>query len=489
MSKEQSVGAGVILIRTHYVDDYLMGLAETFSENGLYEVAFAIDERERHWDTGRFGKVSITYEAMAALNLYTGADPDASLSNHSLNAFWRCGDYVLYLALDQFPHADRLWMIENDVLINMARPQDLFTRLDAQSADDLLATHVGPAMPDWFWWKTVSAAFPQPYRCFFPLVRVSRRAAEHLRDRRRRDRDMYLRDGVDLDLIPNDEAFVASVLSNEGFSIADVNNYGVVYEGSRFDFWTLLNRHRLPPVDDRLYHSVRAGRHFLQALRRKMPDIKTLLSYVKDDPEITPAMVLEDIAIRLSEAPHEQVVLAEAAEELPFEVLRLLLALDARRGELPPEALSRRLLSLEPDDGNIAFRRPAFQSSVSDWSNHYHPCVDAQGATDGALDQLYNFHTDEEDAPWWAVDLLQDVEVARVVIHNRSNMPWRLNGFRIELSSDARHWTVAYATELDQSASVTEDITLPPGLRGRFLRILVPQRTCLHLVQVEVFQR
>ncbi|MCQ8239534.1 discoidin domain-containing protein [Rhizosaccharibacter radicis] len=483
------MNAGIILIRTHYVDEYLMRMAEEFSRGGVYDVAFAIDERKKIWDTGRFGKVSLTFEAMAAAGLFTGADPAKGQHEHALDAFWRCGDYILYLALDEFPQAQRFWMIENDVLINMAHPQDLFLALDAASQDDLLATHVVPASPDWFWWRTIEDRFSRPYRCFFPLIRASRRAAEHLRDKRRIEKQTYLRDGIDLWMVPNDEAFVGSTMASDGFTIADLNDYGSFYDGSRFDFWTLINRHRPPPLDDRLYHSVRAGEQFLAALRRKMPDVLTLLGYVEDDPEITPEMILEDVAIRLTEMPQERQVLLAHIDKLPVEILRLLASFEAASGLPLSGNVLQRLSAAVTHGPDLALGRPAFQSSVCAWSPRQHRCVDAMGAVNGQTDSPFSFHTDEDDEPWWAVDLLHEIGIASVRIHNRQDMPYRLDGYRIQISSDARKWITAYEMPAGTTAGPLEDVPLPIDATGRFLRIIVPRKTCLHLVQVEVFGR
>ncbi|WRH65034.1 MAG: FkbM family methyltransferase [Planktothrix sp. GU0601_MAG3] len=69
----------------------------------------------------------------------------------------------------------------------------------------------------------------------------------------------------------------------------------------------------------------------------------------------------------------------------------------------------------EPPGLNLALNQPAKQSSFSSWSKPN----DSQGAVNGFKDGEYGFHTDEEENPWWQVDLQENYALTEIRVYNR----------------------------------------------------------------------
>jgi hypothetical protein len=90
---------------------------------------------------------------------------------------------------------------------------------------------------------------------------------------------------------------------------------------------------------------------------------------------------------------------------------------------------------------DVAFGKPAEQSTLSPWSSH----LGASGVL-GPDTFDFGFHTEEEDEPWWRVDLLSPFPISEIRVHNRRD------GFRdnartliVEASLDGEAWTLIHA--------------------------------------------
>ena len=132
------------------------------------------------------------------------------------DAGWRCGDYAYYAlasALD-FEHA---WLIEPDVGFEGVDVRGLFSGFSG-SAADLIAADVRPA-PGWSWaFQLTVRGVESPWRCFFPMTRMSRDAiGSALRLRRR----IQWIDGGSYGH-PNDEGIVASAVAADGLVWEDL---------------------------------------------------------------------------------------------------------------------------------------------------------------------------------------------------------------------------------------------------------------------------
>ena len=139
---------------------------------------------------------------------------------------------------------------------------------------------------------------------------------------------------------------------------------------------------------------------------------------------------------------------------------------------------------------NLAYGKPATQSSLSPWSNRDTVALDAQGAVDGALDVDYGFHTNEEKDPWWQVDLQGCFLLEEVRLYNRRHCAHRLSFFSVLTSVDGIDWNVAYRKLDDRVFGETEQAPYVFGLDGddpaRFVRIRLDGNQPLHFVECEI---
>ena len=139
---------------------------------------------------------------------------------------------------------------------------------------------------------------------------------------------------------------------------------------------------------------------------------------------------------------------------------------------------------------NLAYGKPATQSSVSPWSNRDTVALDAQGAVDGALDVDYGFHTSDEKDPWWQVDLQGSFLLEEVRLYNRRHCAHRLSLFSVLTSVDGIDWNVAYRKLDDKVFGETGQAPFAFGLDGgepaRFVRIRLDGYQPLHFVECQI---
>lgn len=167
--------------------------------------------------------------------------------------FWLNGDYFYYRAVEVFPEASHFWLIDDDVLFNVADIKSFFRRF-ASSDADFIGAHVIHRPWGWGYARRFRHLFQRPVRCFFPVSRLSKRAAEHLLIERQQLSRKYPEGRW-----PNDEVFVASTLARDGFVLRDLNEFAHVYSRKsltwkgRFSLDQLLSSSR----DGFIYHSVK----------------------------------------------------------------------------------------------------------------------------------------------------------------------------------------------------------------------------------------
>lgn len=96
---------------------------------------------------------------------------------------------------------------------------------------------------------------------------------------------------------------------------------------------------------------------------------------------------------------------------------------------------------------------------------------------------LVLFHTNEDESPWFEIDLQQPTAFSSVTVVNRSDfMPERAVPLILEVSDDQATWTeLARRNEVFSRWSPSF-----PKVTKRFVRVRVPRRTFLHLEGVQV---
>jgi hypothetical protein len=220
-------------------------------------VAMLIDERRAPAGECRHAKIGLTRAGYADLGLHM--PPDVG---------WRCGDYGLYAARHRYPQIEHFWLFEDDVRVT-GDAERLF-RISADLPElDLMVARLAPARADWWWWPHLSSSDAPPWRCFFPVMRISARALDTLHAIRRKHSGQLSRKA----LWPNDEAFVATTVVHQGFARADLNDVcPALYDDATFSYDNLLRA----DVDDRgtdgpprLLHPVLGGEAYARKAGRK----------------------------------------------------------------------------------------------------------------------------------------------------------------------------------------------------------------------------
>ena len=136
--------------------------------------------------------------------------------------------------------------------------------------------------------------------------------------------------------------------------------------------------------------------------------------------------------------------------------------------------------------------RPTRQSSHSPWSHRATAAEDAAGAVSGMLTGRYQFHTSEEDAPWWDVDLGAPCRITGVTVYNRQDVgSERANAIRILTSDDGASWQELGRRVSDEPfgglAGEPWRHLCEGSVRARLIRLELLNRRHFHLDQVEVF--
>jgi hypothetical protein len=252
------VSATHLLIRTKEISRAVMELADELQTISGHPATLIVDASG--------GDVRVKSRAAIGLSVATCS----ALGLHCPSDFaWRCGDYGYYLARRQLPDARLFWMIEADVRFYGRDPAHFFRFFASRPEVDFLAGRLRPADPSWYWRNTARARDVSPYRCLFPVTRLSARAtdasfARRIAHGKRASRRI---------LWPNDEALVATTLVNSGFVSRDFNDFGsVFYCDETFNYGAPLNGDclELSPPTVQMAHPVLFGGEYqakMQALQ------------------------------------------------------------------------------------------------------------------------------------------------------------------------------------------------------------------------------
>ena len=494
----QEGARGLILIRTHFIDDRLAETARRYAAGDDYDVMFAVDETYGPVDCGGFAKLSLSLDSCARLGLLVSVD----------KALWRCGDYVFYHALERAAGYRYVWSIEYDVVVNFADPFEFFRFFDERAKEQVLCADLRLAEPDWWWRKITARRFGVVYSALFPLVRMTPSAiATFYGCRKFESRRMRALDSRHEEHWLNDEGFVASYAHEIGMPIADFNAYGDFYRPDTFAQKLLRHASDLPPPDNRIYHAVRYGQAYLRASRTyyKFDVLRMLALGDADFPAAEFVEALTDLlAGRLAKLPDdpqglfgEDGALAAFAPHFarPTVAAALLRALGRSRMRVTLEAIQTGRLDLDiaavAERDNVALGRSAWQSSVSARARGIDQRRDAEGGNDGNRDVEYGFHTASENRPWWAVDLAAVYPVRLIRLFNRKFAEHKLRGFQIEASADFLAWRTLYAhrpQDRDLLFAEPIEITFETPVAARYVRIGLPRIGVLHLAEVEIYK-
>ena len=140
---------------------------------------------------------------------------------------------------------------------------------------------------------------------------------------------------------------------------------------------------------------------------------------------------------------------------------------------------------------NIALRKPTRQSSIHAFANHNQLPDSGHGAVSGFLTGGFQFHTSNEDQPWWQVDLLGPHRINEIRIYNRlDDASWRASHIVCFVSSDGQSWTELFRREDDEPFGGIDGHPFVwrgghPSTVG-FVRLQILRHEDFHLDQVEI---
>jgi len=133
---------------------------------------------------------------------------------------------------------------------------------------------------------------------------------------------------------------------------------------------------------------------------------------------------------------------------------------------------------------NISKNKKCFQSSLSKWSKQNDP----NRLVDTTLNVDFAMHTDEEENPWWMVDLESEYEIEKIIIHNRKKQRQnRARTLKVEISLDGQRWRVVQ--QGFQYWGSRKDILIKKQLKARYVKISLEEKTFLHLSNMGVYTR
>jgi hypothetical protein len=244
-----------LLIRTKEINPTVLGLADQLEAISGHPTTLVVDATRGDVKTESRAVISLSVPACSTLGLHCPAD-----------FAWRCGDYGYYLAQRRFPDAELFWLVESDVRF-YGRDLEHFFRFFANRPDvDFLAGGLKPADQSWYWRNTARARDVAPFRCLFPVTRLSTQAIEAV-FARRIEHGKHLSRRI---LWPNDEAVVATTLMNGGFVSRDFNDFGsVFYSNETFYYGMPMNGDclNLSPPSVQMAHPVLFGGEYAGKMR------------------------------------------------------------------------------------------------------------------------------------------------------------------------------------------------------------------------------
>ena len=120
------------------------------------------------------------------------------------------------------------------------------------------------------------------------------------------------------------------------------------------------------------------------------------------------------------------------------------------------------------------------------------PEEDAAGAVDGRITGKWGFHTENEENPWWQVDLSEPTAIGRIVVYNRcdSGCEGRAARMMVLLSADGKQFRQVYQHNGTVFLGKVDGKPLRIELDGqeaRYVRLQLPAKSYFHLDEVQIY--
>ena len=165
-----------------------------------------------------------------------------------------------------------------------------------------------------------------------------------------------------------------------------------------------------------------------------------------------------------------------------------------RNAQLAREEQQRRLATLAAAGGNLARGKRARQSSRHNNNPNVGPEKGVDGDTNGHYSAAKAMHTNEEQNPWWEVDLGGHYKINQIVIHNQTDCCQdRLDGAVVMLSDwpfIGNPLTPRGGDNIERHTlgkATTQNFVKVSGRTARFIRVQIPRRTILSVAEIQVW--
>jgi len=116
---------------------------------------------------------------------------------------------------------------------------------------------------------------------------------------------------------------------------------------------------------------------------------------------------------------------------------------------------------------------------------------DAAGGVDGVKTGAWGFHTENENDPWWQVDLGEPTVLQHMLLFNRCDgCAPRAARLKVLLSDDGKSFRQAYQHDGTTFYGQTDKKPLVVqlgGVKARYVRLLQPGKNWFHLDEVEIY--
>jgi hypothetical protein len=265
-----NVASTQLLLRTKEITPGVLKLADHLEAISGHAVALIVDASHGNVASEERAIINLSVASCSELGLHCPAD-----------FAWKCGDYGYYLARRRFPAATLFWMIETDVRFCGDNPEHFFRFFAAENDVDFLAGKLQVADQSWFWRHTALNRNVAPYRCFFPVTRLSVRAIDAVLWHRLEQGKRLTRRAI----WPNDEAMVATTLMNGGFVCRDFNDFGhVFYSEETYFYGKPLNGDSLQlcPARVQIVHPVLPGSAYTAKMLALQQDAASAESWMTE---------------------------------------------------------------------------------------------------------------------------------------------------------------------------------------------------------------
>ena len=281
-----------VVIRAHQTTQKLASSVSLMSGGETYDLFVAANETHEKIDT--FFAVKLSHSTDILRPLGERNVSDFGIVHHS--------DVVFSFLRSSLPDYDFILLVEDDLhMPKGAATLDLLLAAirDRSPAVDLVATDLRKAAPNWWWYQNGQRRFEEVHAIFFPLVGMSARAIDFVRQERLQEAE----EGADLVFC---EAFVPSTLAAAGgFEMVDANKLlPGLYERSTFktDLPFLLEDLRWQSGAG-MFHPVFSAAEFLEKRFKHAKDNWNFRGFMNDlehAQRVIPAQLKIEYAARAS---------------------------------------------------------------------------------------------------------------------------------------------------------------------------------------------